>query len=147
LAKAFGVPIAVLSGSAAIVRGFEERSETRVHASPPSVAHLHAAAHALRVNAAQGDALRDRLARRVAHFRRRLRGLGLRGPRSLFPVQAFDLGEDPARVHRALHDRGVATAMVQACDERAGRLVFVVTASHSAADLDRAAAALAAALG
>ncbi len=43
LAKGFGVPVAVLSGSSAVVRSFELRSDTRAHCSPPSVAVLRAA--------------------------------------------------------------------------------------------------------
>ena len=42
LAKAFGAPLAALSGSEAFVGHFEERSETRVHCSPPSLAAIHA---------------------------------------------------------------------------------------------------------
>ena len=37
LAKGFGVPIAVLAGSRARIREFEEKSLTRVHCSPPSM--------------------------------------------------------------------------------------------------------------
>jgi 8-amino-7-oxononanoate synthase len=146
LAKAFGVPIAVLGGSARIIRRFEERSETRIHASPPSIAELHAAEHALRANAARGDELRDRLARLVAGFRRRVRGMGLRGPRSLFPVQALGPLRRPSRVQQALQAAGVVTAVVRSCVGREKRLVFVITASHTTADLDHAAAALEAAL-
>jgi 8-amino-7-oxononanoate synthase len=62
LAKGFGVPIAVLAGSRQLVQRFEERSLTRVHASPPSAAVIHAAEHALEVNATRGDTLRLRLA-------------------------------------------------------------------------------------
>ena len=38
LAKAFGAPLAMLAGSAAVVGEFERQSATRVHCSPPSVA-------------------------------------------------------------------------------------------------------------
>ena len=146
LAKAFGVPLAALAGNARLIDHFEENSETRVHASPPSIADLRAAEHALRLNATHGDAARDRLARLVAHFRRRVRALGLRAPRSLFPVQALDLGADAVRVHSALRDAGVATAVVLACDGRAPRLVFVISAAHTMDDLDQAAIALRSAL-
>src|SRR4030095_732297 len=55
LAKRFGVPLAVLAGSEAAVSRFEATSETRVHCSPPSVAALHAAAHALAVHRRDGE--------------------------------------------------------------------------------------------
>ena len=43
--------------------------ETRVHCSPPSVANIRAAAHALELNRTCGDALRLRLAGLVGRFR------------------------------------------------------------------------------
>jgi 8-amino-7-oxononanoate synthase len=42
LAKAFGVPIAVLAGSENTVRRFKKGSLTRIHCSPPSIAAIHA---------------------------------------------------------------------------------------------------------
>ena len=56
LAKAFGVPIAVLAGSEALIGRFEQRSETRLHCSPPSLAALRAAEHALAMNRVQATA-------------------------------------------------------------------------------------------
>ena len=47
LAKGFGTPMPLLAGSASVIRRFEEHSETRIHCSPPSLAALHAAEHAL----------------------------------------------------------------------------------------------------
>jgi 8-amino-7-oxononanoate synthase len=65
LAKAFGVPIAMLGGSAALVEEFRENSQTRVHCSPPSAADVAAACHALKENRRVGDALRSRLGQRA----------------------------------------------------------------------------------
>jgi hypothetical protein len=62
LAKAFGVPMAVLGGSGAWIRKFEEKSLTRVHCSPPSIAVLRAAEHAL-LSTREGTRPRARLAR------------------------------------------------------------------------------------
>ena len=117
-----------------------------MQASPPSLAELPAPYPALRRNAARGDELRDRLVRLVAGFRRRVRGMGLRGPRSLFPLQALGPVHQPSRVHRALRGAGVQTAVVQSCTGREKRLVFVINVSHTMADLDHAAAALRSAL-
>ena len=47
LAKGFGVPVATLACSDAAVRRYMATSETRVHCSPPSNAHLHSAIAAL----------------------------------------------------------------------------------------------------
>jgi 8-amino-7-oxononanoate synthase len=77
LAKGFGVPVSALSGSGDVVRWFEERSETRVHCSPPSVAVIHATEHALVVNQERGDALRQLLAQLVGLIRKKLAEVGL----------------------------------------------------------------------
>src|SRR5262249_4786845 len=61
LAKGFGAPLAALSGSRALIDRFRERSETRLHCSPPSVAAVHAAHRALRLNRLHGDGLRRKL--------------------------------------------------------------------------------------
>src|SRR4051794_22212057 len=109
LAKGFGVPLAALGGSARFTRCFEARSETRVHASPPSITALRAAEHALRLNQQCGDALRRRLGGLVARFRENLHGVGLDGLGGLFPVQilASDQGSDPVRLQRSLLAAGV----------------------------------------
>ena len=76
LAKGFGVPVAVLSGSKALVEYFEQESDTRVHCSPPSIVHLRAVEHTLAVNDREGDSLRARLSQRVSYFRRRMEAAG-----------------------------------------------------------------------
>ena len=95
LAKGFGVPIAVLAGSRAWIRRYEEKSLTRVHCSPPSVATLRAAEHAVEMNRTWGDILRHRLALLVRRFREGLRALGLSASGGLFPIQTLVL---PPRV-------------------------------------------------
>ena len=145
LAKAFGAPLAALSGSAAFVRHFEERSETRVHCSPPSLAAIHAMEHALAMNRACGEALRLCLVRSVRYFRARLRGVGLAPTRGLFPVQ----GLAPARGldARALHSRllraGVATVLHRRHERRPACISFLINAHHTFEQLDEAASALA----
>ena len=69
LAKGFGVPVALLAGSAALLRRFERESASREHMSPPSMAVIHAARHALAVNRQDGDRLRLRLWRVVQRLR------------------------------------------------------------------------------
>lgn len=139
LAKAFGVPLAVLAGGAAWVRRFERVSDTRLHASPPSQAVVVAARRALRINAVCGDALRRTLAQRVAQFRAALQGAGLPCDGGAFPVQSVALppGADLAAAHAALRRAGVLA--VPQC--RAGRawLTFLLRADHTPADVARAA--------
>lgn len=149
LAKGFGVPVAVLSGSAQLIRRFTRHSETRVHSSPPSLAVLHAALHALRLNAQCGDTIRRRLARLVARFREGIRRLGLREAGTLFPVQmlAPDHDGDAVRLQRLLRAADVHTVIVRGRAAPGARLAFVITALHSPAEIAQATKALRAAQG
>jgi 8-amino-7-oxononanoate synthase len=139
LAKGFGVSIAALGGSAGMVRRFLRHSETRVHASPPSIPALHAAEHALLVNAERGDDLRRRLAQLVARFCEGMHRAGLHGNNSSFPVQMLvPENADQIQLHRMLDNAGIRTALVRTRTAPGTKLVFVINASHTSADIDRA---------
>jgi 8-amino-7-oxononanoate synthase len=144
LAKAFGVPIAVLGGSEALIRRFEQRSETRLHCSPPSLAALRAAEHALAMNRAHGDRRRLYVSRLVAHFRGQLRQIGLAAQRGLFPVQMINARDrvDARTLHLRLLGRGIRTVLVRRCRGIEMRLGFLINALHRPADIDRAIEAL-----
>lgn len=160
LAKGFGVPVAALSGSRSMLRWFEALSQTRVHASPPSLPVIEAARHALALNRRFGDALRARLMRRVRQFRRRLAALRLRCCGGAFPVQSLAPlpGIDMAALHAALlrrqvravlHEESAAvppTPQPRLQAQTSARLSFVITAAHTAACIERAVLALAQAL-
>ncbi len=142
LAKAFGVPVAMLAGSAATVRCFEAHSETRVHASPPSAAVIGAGAHALSVNAVTGEALRRLLAARVTQFRSRLSAHGISTIGGLFPSQTIDTrGVDARHLHERLLKAGVRTVLRGLRGDGAA-VTLLITARHSAAAIDCAAAAI-----
>lgn len=138
LAKAFGVPVAVLAGSAAILDEFERESATRVHCSPPSAAAIGASIRALGINWRRGDALRSSLAQLVCRFRHGLEKLGLIAIPGLFPVQPLRLPGhiDPYKLHQELENRGVEAVL----HRRGGKvgISFVITARHSAGDIDQA---------
>jgi 8-amino-7-oxononanoate synthase len=137
LAKAFGVPVAMLGGSQAWVEEFRESSATLVHCSPPSAATIAAALRALEINRRQGDVLRRRLAERVVRFRRALPDLVAAA--SLFPVQPLKLPErvDSRAVYRALVRRGVVPVLHR--DPGGGpRISFVLNARHRLGEIDRA---------
>jgi 8-amino-7-oxononanoate synthase len=148
LAKGFGVPIAVLAGDAGVIDRIEAHGPTRSHASPPSAADLHAAAHALDVNARDGRRRRRRLAELVQRLRRRLaaNGVGLVG-RS-FPVQSLPAMPDPvaARLHDHLLAAGVRTVLQRPRCAPGATVTLLVCAGHRRRDVDRAVDALAAAL-
>jgi len=143
LAKGFGVPMAVLAGSASMIQRFEQQSETRVHCSPPSLAVLHAAEHALAVNQTHGDRLRQYLVQLVRRFRAGLRALGLAAGGGLFPVQILRPAAIPAE---ALHERllrlGIRTVVIRGCRDIGARVAFLITALHRPGEIDRAVAAI-----
>jgi 8-amino-7-oxononanoate synthase len=146
LAKAFGVPLAMLGASRKEVTRFEAESETRVHCSPPSFADLHAAERALQLNRARGDALRLRLAALVRRFRDGLAGLGLASGNSLFPVQSLipASGLDGETLQQRLLRSGVRAVLHRPQCRPDPTVSFLVTAAHTPGAVDRAIAALAA---
>jgi 8-amino-7-oxononanoate synthase len=131
-----------------IVRWFEERSETRTHSSPPSVAVLRAAEHALALNRSWGERLRLHLARLVRRFRARLAELGLRAIGEPFPVQTIaPVAEMYAvRLHRRLSRRAVRTDLHRGGHGEGARVSVLITARHRNEDIDRLAAALSGAI-
>lgn len=140
LAKGFGVPVAVLSGSNAMIRRFEMESKTRVHCSPPSLAVIHAAEHALNINREHGDALRLRLVRLVSRFRNRLKKAGFSATGGLFPVQTLaPIPEIDARtLHQRLLQLGIRTVLRQGVNKNSPCVSFLITARHTPCDIDRA---------
>jgi 8-amino-7-oxononanoate synthase len=141
LAKAFGVPLAILAGSRSLVEEFERKSQTRMHCSPPSVASIHAAEHALAVNRERGPALRLRLARLVTRFRQRMAEAGFRFSGGLFPVQTLvpAPGIDAMTRHRQMLEHGVGTILHRAREGQGPRISFLITARHDPREIDLAA--------
>lgn len=139
LAKGLGVPVAVLTGSDRLLRRFTAASDTRVHSSPPSVAVIQAAIHALAVNRLQGNLLRQRLAQRVGQFRNGLAGIGWSSTGGWFPVQTLcGITEKTAiRLHQRLAQWGVQTVLTRPRHNRAARLSFLLTARHRAEEIDQ----------
>lgn len=144
LAKGFGVPLAVLAGSRALVRHFEAASETRMHASPPSVAAIQAAARALVLNRQHGDALRERLFGLLARWRAGLVEAGLVASGGGFPVQSLPpVADVGARtLHARLLARQVRTVLHRDRLGGGARVSFLFTATHRRACIDRAVEAL-----
>lgn len=148
LAKALGVPVAMLAGSNAFVGAFEAHSHTRLHCSPPSAAEIHAAQRALALNASQGDHLRRQLAERVRTFRRRLAMAGLRANGGLFPMQTVVLPPDAdgGNVYQRLLEQGIQTILHADKGRRAARISFLLTIRHRADEIERAVHVLAEAI-
>jgi 8-amino-7-oxononanoate synthase len=144
LAKGFGAPMAVLTGSDAVVSRFEAASETRAHCSPPSAAGIHAARHALAVNRAHGDAMRKRLAQLILHFRNSLMGIGIDMEGGLFPVQTLCAGHVAQALHRDLLRKGVQTVLHHGNHGNGARISFLITIRHTLDELNHTVEALAA---
>ncbi|NRR31196.1 pyridoxal phosphate-dependent aminotransferase family protein [Oxalobacteraceae bacterium] len=143
LAKGFGVPLAVLGGSAALLRRFDAASQTRRHCSPPALATVAAAHQALRINRHSGGRLRGLLWERVRQWRQGLARLGIAGGGGRFPVQTVALtpGTDAPALQAALARAGV-NALAQQVGGAAS-LVFLLRADHRPEEIDCALGALA----
>ena len=139
LAKGFGVPVAALAGSELMLRRFATLSDTRVHCSPPSVAVIHAAEHALAVNRVQGNRMRQRLTQRVGQFRKGLELIGRSSTGGWFPVQTIRgiVGPKAVRLHQRLSQRGVQAVLSRPRNDTEARLSFLITVRHSATEIDR----------
>lgn len=144
LAKAFGVPVAVLAASRLVVRMFATESATRRHSSPPSMAVLAAAARALDLNRRCGEDLRAHLLNNIRCFRRGLARVGLKPTGGLMPVQTLSFGpETNARaIHQGLARAGIRALVVPNPVGRGGSVVLVITAMHRPIHLERAVVAL-----
>jgi len=137
LAKGFGAPLAVLAGNARVILEFENRSATRVHCSPPSLAVISAAHRALVINNRQGEHLRSRLAKLVCQFKDGLRQIGLMARGGFFPTQTLRAiaGVDTESLHRVLLGFGIRAISRQPRNSSSPALSFVITASHTQSDI------------
>lgn len=139
LAKAFGVPVACVTGPAAFV----ERLRTigsALHSSPPSRVDIAAAVNAVRRDAAEGDRLRSALAVRVRTLRRKTLRSGLAMVGGLFPVQstpALTVDKGQWLLDR-LADGGLRAVLRQTC-HGGSAVTLIVTATHPPAAIDLAA--------
>jgi 8-amino-7-oxononanoate synthase len=139
LAKAFGVPLAVICGSSYQMSAFRALSETRVFGSPPSAAALSAAINALGINAVSGEQRRARLLHLIRLFRARMMAqrIHLRG--GLFPVQSI-VGLSKEQVwllHHDLKRRGICTVPIKVHGHEP-RLCWVINTRHTVSDIENA---------
>lgn len=89
LAKAFGAPVAVISGSQNFTAAFKQESKTRESSSPVSNAHLNAATNAININQKTGDHKRKQLLTNILLLKHDMENSGLRLSAGLFPVQSI----------------------------------------------------------
>lgn len=142
LAKAFGVPIAVISGGKQFIEAFEQHSETRVNSSQVSIAHLNAALNALKINDAQGDKRRKKLWHNVALFRSSLLQAGVNLKGGIFPVQSITdwPADNTMRVHDKLNTQGIKTVLTAGHISAKPSLSFIIRCDHSFEEIKKATA-------
>lgn len=127
---------------------FKTLSETQMHCSPPSIAAVHAAGHALSMNRRYGETLRMRLARLVSYFVNRAGEIGLYTTSGLSPVQTIGFLDsmDAKRIYEQLYQFGIhallrrSHCLSQDCPSREGHGVhisFILTVRHTQGDIDR----------
>lgn len=140
LAKGFGVPIALLAGSARALRSYHKKSEVAVFCSPPSAATVNAAAHAFMLNKNEGAQRRFKLRCLVASFRRQLRALGLTTLSSCFPVQTLAPREGfPLDfLYGQLKSKGVCSVLHGPHIGGRSRLSFILTSAHQDCHINHA---------
>lgn len=139
LAKAFGAPLAVLCGSEREIQKFKMRSEIRINSSPPSAAALAAGKNALRLNAAFGDELREKLFQNIIFFKEYMAQNGFETKGKFFPVQTVvGIDERQTRLlYATLWKKGIRTVPVLA-HGKGSKLCWLLNARHSEEDIERA---------
>ena len=144
LAKGFGVPLSVLSGSSHFIKSFEQLSETRVHCSPVSAAHVQAALQALSENQEKGPLLRQKLLNNVILLKKLLLWSGIPSLGGYFPMQSLALpgAGQPRAMHRQLAEMNIGTLLLQPHQQKAVSLSVCISASHHEAQIRRLVAAL-----
>ncbi|GAA4435694.1 hypothetical protein GCM10023188_27870 [Pontibacter saemangeumensis] len=144
LAKGFGVPLAVLSGSATWLKGFLRQSETRLHCSPVSAAHVHAAQYALAENRRAGAMLRQKLLQHVLFFKAAVSRAGFTSRGSFFPVQTLSRNRaiSGQALYQLLSENGIRALLLEPHSSQEALVGFCLSAAHTTAQLKRVAECL-----
>ncbi|MBL0358500.1 MAG: aminotransferase class I/II-fold pyridoxal phosphate-dependent enzyme [Chitinophagaceae bacterium] len=138
LAKAFGVPLAVISGDKIFLDAYKMNSETMLYSSPVSTAHLIAGLHALDINKRDGSTKRNKLLKNVLLARHLLKIAGVFINGGIFPVQSipFKRRTDAEFTHRFLKRNKIETVLTEG-HSKIPSVTFVITCNHSVIDIQR----------
>ncbi|WP_207436074.1 pyridoxal phosphate-dependent aminotransferase family protein [Sabulibacter ruber] len=141
LAKGLGVPLSILSASQQQIARFKSQSETRVHCSPVSAAHVQAASLALAENRRLGNLRRLKLYENVTLFRESLAGFGIPSKGSFFPVQTVKLPSrtNPYATYQRLRSMGIRPLLLEPHQGQKADIGLCLTALHSPEQITRAA--------
>ena len=128
LSKAFGVPVASISGSATFIEAFTNSSQTRIYSSPVSVANINAAFNALSVNETSGDRLRNTLWSNVSFLRDEFNAMGINLTGSIFPVQGIGTWSSHRVIDivEKLKAQGINTASIVGHVDRSVFLTIII---------------------
>jgi 8-amino-7-oxononanoate synthase len=142
--KAFGAGGAFVAGCPSLVKWLWNRARSFVFSTGLSPAVASAAEGSIRLSHEHPE-LRERTLRAAALFRRRLAELGIR-PAGFGHVIPWIIG-DPAtavRVAKLLREQGMDVLAIRppSVPDNTARIRLTVTAAHTDADIERAAAAI-----
>lgn len=137
LAKAFGVPIGIMSGSNEVIKHFKLLSNTRYHCSPPSYADISAAEHALYINDQFGDQQRQKLGTLVRNFKMNLLDCGISTTESLFPLQKLflPLEVDILSFYTKLRQAGIESILSGSNKAEEYSIFFSLNANHTSLEM------------
>jgi len=136
LAKAFGVPIAAISGSSGIIQKIESSGGARLHCSPPSIVDFDMAEAAFQQNQQIGDVRRAALYSRVVEFREGIGQIGITSLGGFLPAQYLRFGASTRYIHAKLLSDGYHTLLVGTETSSGEAIVVLIRSDHSSEDLD-----------
>lgn len=139
LAKGFGAPIAVMSGSHKLIERFRELSQTRVHCSPPSQVDIFATQHALHLNEKQGDDCRKKILVLVNRFKGNLANKSIKTNGGYFPAQKITLprSRNSSNLPTNLKELNIKVLLMQDTLESWTQSVLIlINANHTRENID-----------
>jgi 8-amino-7-oxononanoate synthase len=133
LAKAFGVPMAVIGGTSAFIAAFKESSRTRIHSSPVSIVHLQAALNAFRANYNKGDLLRNKLWQNICLFKNKINQKTVLTGGGIFPVQNTRCrsSNETIRLYERLKKNKISTVLLSLHNEHIPVISFIIRPDHT----------------
>ena len=137
LAKGFGVPLSVISGTRAFIEPFARHSQTRVNSSPVSLVHLQAAMNAFRINRLEGDDRRAALWRNICRLRILLQKAGIAVQGGIFPVQMIRCRsrQQTILLWEELKKNNIRTVLITPHGEQQPVLSFILHSDHTPGDI------------
>ncbi len=139
LSKSVGLSGGYVAASRAVIDLLVNKARSFIYTTAPPPGIAHAACAALQIIAGhEGDALRTKLRRHVAHVKECLARLGVRGEAAILPII---VGEEAAALAMSeqLRERGVLIPAIRYPTVARGsaRLRVTLSAAHEPAQVDR----------